>query len=54
MAAAGTVAESLPTARRFSVVDEWGIAVTLFACVMLLLEYLTERRSIQPSSTGRT
>ena len=43
MAAAGTIAESLPSARRFSVIDEWGIGIAVAGVVMLLAELFNWR-----------
>ena len=38
MAAAGTLAEAMPDARRYSVVDGWGLAVVAVGIVLFVLE----------------
>lgn len=43
MAAAGTIAESLPNARRFSIVDEAGLLVVAIGMLMLLAEVIPFR-----------
>jgi hypothetical protein len=43
MAAAGTVAEALPNAKRFSIVDEWGLGVVAVGSLLLIAELLNWR-----------
>ena len=38
MAAAGTLAESMPDARRYSVVDGWGLAVVAVGMLLFIVE----------------
>ena len=38
MAAIGTLAESMLSARRFSIVDEWGLAVVAVGILLLVFE----------------
>lgn len=45
MAAAGTIAESLPSTKRYSVVDEWGIVIALLGIVMLIAEHRLSMRT---------
>jgi TRAP-type C4-dicarboxylate transport system permease large subunit len=51
MAAAGTIAESMPDAKRFSVVDEWGIGVVVIGGLLLITE-LFQWRPFSASSTS--
>ena len=43
MAAAGTLAESMPEAKRFSVVDEWGLVVVVIGIILFVVELLPWR-----------
>ena len=41
MAAAGTLAESMPEAKRYSVVDEWGLAVVVAGILLFVVELIS-------------
>jgi NADH:ubiquinone oxidoreductase subunit 6 (subunit J) len=45
MAAFGTVAESMPDARRSSIVDEWGLGLVIVAGILLMAELYLRLRS---------
>ena len=48
MAAAGVVAENLPSTRTRNNLEEFGLALTGLACVLFVLEWLAGRRAGGP------
>jgi hypothetical protein len=53
MAAAGTLAEAMPDARRYSDVDEWGLAVIAGGLLLLVRELWHARQERVADAAGR-